>query len=53
MALSCAGAAGRSAQRDGTAVPVMPLDNAFGFEVQANGGPPDAGSGGPGASFNA
>jgi hypothetical protein len=29
----------------------MPLDNAFAFEVQANGGATDAGSGGPGASF--
>jgi hypothetical protein len=53
MALSCAGAAGRSAKRDGTAVRFMPLDNAFGLEVQANGGGTDAGSGGPGASFNA
>jgi hypothetical protein len=53
MALSCAGAAGRSAQRDGTAERFMPLDNAFAGEVQANGGRPDAASGGPGASFNA
>jgi hypothetical protein len=29
----------------------MPLDNAFGSEVQANGGTTDACSGGPGASF--
>jgi len=29
----------------------MPLDNAFDCEVQANGGRPDAGSGGPGVSF--
>jgi cytochrome c-type biogenesis protein CcmE len=53
MALSCAGAAGRSVQRDGTAVRFMSLDNAFAVEVQANGGTPDAASGGPGASFNA
>jgi hypothetical protein len=32
-------------------VRVMPLDNAFAFEVQANGSAPDAHSGGPGASF--
>jgi hypothetical protein len=31
----------------------MPLDNAFTGEVQADGGRTDAGSGGPGASFNA
>jgi hypothetical protein len=31
----------------------MLLDNAFAAEVQANGGRYDAGSGGPGASFNA
>ncbi len=31
----------------------MPLDNAFPVEVQANGGWSSAGSGGPGASFNA
>jgi hypothetical protein len=53
MALSCAGAAGRSVQRDGTAVRFMPLDNAFQAAVQANGGASDAGAGGPGASFNA
>jgi hypothetical protein len=53
MALSCAGAAGRSAQRDGTAERFMPLDNAFQAEVQADGGATEAGSGGPGASFNA
>jgi hypothetical protein len=29
----------------------MPLDNAFGFEVQAIGSATDARSGGPGASF--
>jgi hypothetical protein len=53
MALSCAGAAGRSAKRDGTAERFMPLDNAFAGEGQANGGRLDAASGGPGASFNA
>jgi hypothetical protein len=31
----------------------MPLDNAIRTVVQANGGRLDAGSGGPGASFNA
>jgi hypothetical protein len=31
----------------------MFLDNALAVEVQANGGATDAGSGGPGASFNA
>jgi hypothetical protein len=31
----------------------MLLDNAFQAEVQAHGGQQDAGSGGPGASFNA
>jgi hypothetical protein len=51
MGISCAGAAGRSVQRDGTAVRVMSLDNAFAVEEQANGRARDARSGGPGGSF--
>jgi hypothetical protein len=51
MGISCAGAAGRSAQRDGAAVRFMPLDNALAVEVQANGSAADASAGGPGASF--
>jgi hypothetical protein len=53
MALSCAGAAGLSAKRDGTAERFMLLDNAFLLEVQRSGGATNARSGGPGASFNA